>query len=56
MKLRTAKEKLTEEFRNKVSYTDLMRLINLLEAVDENARLETESKHIREHNKRESYG
>jgi hypothetical protein len=54
--LRTAKEKLKQEFSKKLNHADLMALINLLERVDENARLETEQKNIRERNRQSTHG
>lgn len=50
MTLNRAKEYLQKTYRTKLNHADLMALVNLLERVDEQARLEVEQEHIRERN------
>lgn len=50
MKLKQSKEYLQNTYRNKLNHADLMALVNLLERVDENARLEVEQENIRKRN------
>jgi len=50
MKLKQAKEYLQNTCRNKLNHADLMALVNLIERVDENARLEVEQENIRKRN------